>query len=326
MTDYCTIFRIMNVTHRPLSTFLSILFGLLIIGCKSESKVPEESIKSAANTPAAYSIGGEPLTAPEPSQEALSNYTKARKLYFDDTDDAENIIWYGRRAAYIGKYKDAIDIFSEGIKKFPADSRFYRHRGHRYITLREFDKAIEDLKIATSLIQGKENEVEPDGLPNARNIPVSTLHGNIWYHLGLAYYLQEDWPNALVAYQQCRRVGDLPDNLVSSSHWIYMILRRMGREKIAEKSLGSITADLDIIENMSYHQLCLFYKGEISLEELKGGRTSTAGNDAVDYAIGNWYFVNDDMDAAKMIWEEVLKRDSWSSFGYIAAQADMRRL
>lgn len=316
----------MNVTQRSLFAFLSILLGLLILGCKSEGTAPGESIKSAAQTPTAYSIGGEPLSAPEPSQDALSEYNKARKLYFDDTEDPENIIWYGRRAAYIGKYKDAIDIFSEGIKKFPTDSRFYRHRGHRYITIREFDKAIEDFKIATSLIQGKENEVEPDGLPNARNIPVSTLHGNIWYHLGLAYYLKEDWPNALVAYQQCRRVGDLPDNIVSSTHWIYMILRRMGKDKIAAKSLESITADLDIIENMSYHQLCLFYKEEISLEELKGGRTTTAGNDAVDYAIGNWYFVNGDMDAAKMIWGEVLKRDSWSSFGYIAAESDMSRL
>ena len=37
------------------------------------------------------------------------------------------------------------------------------------------------------MIAGKEDSIEPDGMPNPQNIPVSSLHTNIWYHLGLAY-------------------------------------------------------------------------------------------------------------------------------------------
>ena len=62
----------------------------------------------------------------------------------------------------------------------------YRHRGHRYVSIREFDRAIADLEYAATLIEGTEDEIEPDGMPNAMNIPVSSLHSNIWYHLGLA--------------------------------------------------------------------------------------------------------------------------------------------
>lgn len=114
----------------------------------------------------------------------------------------ENLIWLGRRTAYLGRYKEAIGIYSEAIKKFSDDARLYRHRGHRFLTLRCFDDAIEDFKKAAKLIRGKPDEIEPDGLPNARNVPTSTLQSNIWYHLGLAHYLKGDFRGALSAYRE----------------------------------------------------------------------------------------------------------------------------
>lgn len=87
----------------------------------------------------------------------------------------DNLIWFARRKGYLGHYKDAIEVLTAGVTKFPKDARMYRHRGHRYITLRCFDDAIVDLDKAAKLIKGKPDEVEPDGLPNAQNIPTSTL-------------------------------------------------------------------------------------------------------------------------------------------------------
>ena len=43
-----------------------------------------------------------------------------------------------------------------------------------------------------------------------------------------------------------------------------MILRLMGREAEALAALDEISAEMEIIENMSYHQLCLLYIGEAS--------------------------------------------------------------
>ncbi|MBT8218700.1 MAG: hypothetical protein KJP00_02665, partial [Bacteroidia bacterium] len=156
---------------------------------------------------------------------------------------------------------------------------------------------------------------------------VSTLHGNIYYHLGLAHYLKQNWAEALDAYTKCKASGENPDNLVSSSHWLYMINRRMGDMKAANKSIADINADMDIIENFGYHRLCLYYKGEISLEELSGGEgESLSGQDAVDYGIANWHFYNADIENAIRIHKEILNRSSWNSFGYIATEADMNAL
>ena len=60
----------------------------------------------------------------------------------------------------------------------------YRHRGHRYITVAQFDRAIADFEKAVALIKGTPDEIEPDGAPNPTGKPRSTLHFNIWYHLG----------------------------------------------------------------------------------------------------------------------------------------------
>ena len=156
---------------------------------------------------------------------------------------ADHLIWLGRRTAYLGQYKQAIRIFTEGAEKFRDDPRFLRHRGHRLITLRCFDLAISDLKRAAKLTKGKPDEIEPDGLPNARNIPTSTLQSNIWYHLGLAHYLKGDFKAALNAYREAMKVSKNPDMLVATTHWLYMTLRRLGRTKEAsdQRNLAAAT-------------------------------------------------------------------------------------
>ena len=85
----------------------------------------------------AVSVTGTPLHSADPSEGALENHKKAKADYDADPMDADNIIWYGRRTAYLGDYREAIRIFSEGIEKHPGDARMYRHRGHRYISIRE---------------------------------------------------------------------------------------------------------------------------------------------------------------------------------------------
>ena len=154
---------------------------------------------------------------------------EAQAQYEANPKSADAIIWVGRRLAYLGRFTEAIDTYTKGIERFPADARFYRHRGHRHITLRQFDRAIADLKEGAQLVKGKPDEIEPDGQPNARNIPTSTLQFNIWYHLGLAYYLTGQNQKALDAYRECLKVSNSPDRLVSTTHWLYMTLRRLNR-------------------------------------------------------------------------------------------------
>jgi len=271
----------------------------------------------------AVRLSGEALFSPEPGETALQNLETAKLEYDADPDNADHIIWLGRRTAYAGDYRGAIEIFSEGIDKFPDDPRMYRHRGHRYISIREFDRAIEDLEVAASLIVGTENETEPDGAPNALNIPVSSLHGNIWYHLGLAYYLVQDWDNAYRAYRNGFDAGRNDDNRVSTTHWMYSILRRKGDEAAAARVLDAISTDMKVIENMSYLSLCLLYKGELSIDDLLDAGDGSPAGAAVLYGAANWLYVNGDVERADAMLQDLIASPSWSAFGVIAAEADL---
>lgn len=243
-------------------------------------------------------------------------------------NDADPLIWFGRRTAYLGNYKEAIKIFSQGVEKFPSDARFYRHRGHRFITIRCFDEAIKDFEKAVQLIKGKPDEVEPDGLPNARNIPTGTLQSNIWYHLGLAYYLKGDWKNALRAYREAEKVSKNPDMQVATTHWLYMTLRRMGKDKEAAKTLEPIKDDLDIIENADYYKLVKLYQGKLKAEDLSkeiGANANTLGNASLGYGLGNWFLYNGKRDEAVKIFRQITGGNQWASFGYIAAESELAR-
>ncbi len=301
---------------------LLLCLSLNFMACQETAPPKKEQI-SPSPKPAAYSLSGKPFYAAKSSEKLLTKFENHKNNY-EGHPTADNLIWYARFMAYQGRYDEAIELYTKGIQKFPKDARFYRHRGHRYISIRKFDLAITDYLKATELIQGQPNAVEPDGMPNAQNIPVSTLHGNIYYHLGLAYYLKHDFPNALAAYEKCLATSSNPDNVVSATHWLYMINRRMNQTDAADKVLDNIQLEMPIIENQAYHQTNLLYKGLIDLTTLlDNGDGDTPSNDAIDYGIGNWYLYNKDTVKAKAHFEKIVSRSSWSSFGYIAAEKDL---
>jgi len=296
--------------------FFILLSGWIMLICLScSSPVAEE--------PAAFSLNGEPLFAPPPSEKLLEQLAEKERLYQENRQNPDRIIWYGRFTAYAGRYQDAIRIFSEGIKKFPGDARFYRHRGHCYITIRKFDEAIGDLEKAAELIRDQPDEVEPDGMPNEQNIPVSTLQGNIWYHLGLASYLKRDFTKALSAFINCLRTSSNDDNLVSASHWIYTIMCRNNPKEDPTRVLSRISDSLHVIENHGYYRLCRLYQGRISPDEALQGLEEGPGRDTVDYGIARWYACHGNQEKAREILYDILGRPGWASFGYIAAEADI---
>ncbi len=294
---------------------------LVLIYCSSPKESVTDTIIDDGLQLEAISLLGDSLYG-QPTETSLRKYDSVADIYYQDTIYVENIIWFGRFTAYKKSYNDAIEIFTNGIREFPDDPRLYRHRGHRFISIRKFDQAIRDLAYAALLIEDTENEIEPDGAPNAQNIPVSTLHGNIWYHLGLAYYLKGDWEKALDAYKNCLQSASNHDNVVSSTHWLYMISRNLGDEAMANGFLENIYSEMDIIENFSYHRLCLFYKGLITEDQLIDPSASASSNAAVLYGLGNWHLYNGNRERAKSIYDELLKGSNWDSFGYIAAEAD----
>ena len=311
--------------------FFVLIFLMLSCGT-TETAQNADSQKSTAPEKTAQrtleyvtALGDSVYSSDSPSESMLQKYEEALANYRQDPTDADNIIWLGRRTAYLGRYQEAITIYSKGIALHPTDARMYRHRGHRYISSRAFDQAIIDFENAAALIAGTEDQTEPDGIPNAQNTPVSTLHSNIWYHLGLVYYVKNDLPNAERCYEAGAKVSKNDDMIVSNTHWQYMTFKRLGKEQEANELLSPIKLEMDIIENGSYHRLAQMYKGILAVEDLqsKGGDPS---NDAVMYGVGNWYLYNGDSLNARKTYETLLETGNKASFGYIAAEADYVRI
>lgn len=277
--------------------------------------------------PSDLTDSSKPKTEAVNSQSSIENYEIAKKKYTEDPNDPDALIWFGRRTAYLGNYEDAINIFTTGIQLHPQDARMYRHRGHRYISTRQYDKAILDLENAVNIIKEQKDEIEPDGLPNSRNIPISTIHGNIWYHLGLAYYLKNDMDNALKAFSNRTVTEKYDDNIVSGGHWLYMILSRQGKTKEANAAIRKVNFNMDIIENFSYYKMCLFYKQLIPESDLKPDDPKSSASNVLTYGLGNWYlYQKKDTIQAKKYYEQLLENGNKYSFAYLAAESDWERI
>jgi len=295
----------------------------------STSEVVEES-----PTPEAFSLDERPLFPPPDSpasqQKKDSLLAIAQNNFDADPTALDNIIWLGRRLAYLSRYREAIKVFTEGMNLHPNAPELYRHRGHRFLSTRQFDRAIEDFEKAASLTAGREIEIEPDGLPNKLNIPLSSLQFNIWYHWGLAYYLKGDFENAAQLYEECMEYSTNPDLLTATTDWLYMTYRRLGKEKEAQQVLEPINPELEIIENTSYLNRLLMYKGlkaPTDLLDLNNTDPAELLNIVTQgYGVGNWYLYNGDEAQAMAVFKKILATTYWSAFGYIAAEADHVRL
>jgi tetratricopeptide (TPR) repeat protein len=263
----------------------------------------------------------------EERREREARYTEARAAAQARPDDVNAQIWYGRRAAYLGHIREAVDIFTRALSKFPDDPRLLRHRGHRYITLRQLDLAVADLEKAAQIAAGRAEETEPGEVPS--QAPGDTLRSNILYNLGIAHYLAGDFEKALRAEEECLRLPATPDREAGARFWSYLALRRLGRDVEARQVLAPIRPNMAVVENRAYLLLTMMYKGELTPDALLA--QGVAGDDPIDqailrYGVGVWYLLEGKRDEAVRIDREVLSLGQWHSYAHIAAEADLQRL
>ncbi len=315
---------------RPLRSIL-LTVGLLG-GCVTRQSVTNSVTQLPAGTEA-VSLFNEPFSAPvlpaATKAPLEANLAAAVAVARANPDSVLAQIWVGRRLGYLGRFQEAIATFSEALEKFPDEPRLLRFRGHRYISVRNFDGAVKDLERARSLVRGQLDAVEPDGAPNPRGIPTSTLHSNIRYHLFLAYYLLGDFRRAALIQREDLDAAPNVDTRVATGYWYVMTLRRLGREAEAQRMLDGITGDMPVIENQSYHRLLLLYKGALPVDSLVPRAPDPAN--ALDEAtynngIGAWHLLGGRRDAAIAAWRRARSAGPWAAFGTIAAEAELKRL
>jgi len=293
-------------------------------------------LASCGSAPPAQPEPSNPIAATPPADTSKAEAERAKQLeqlaaaerdHAANPRDEDNIIWLGRRLAYLERFDEAQEVYTRGLELHPQSWKILRHRGHRWITLRKFDRALEDLALAWKLCDLTLDEVEPDGQPNAAGIPIGTYHSNIVYHLALAHYLRGEWREACSIWTQGRTLNAANDDrLCSSTYWNYLALRRDGQHAVAEALIGGLRSPLKVVENESYQLLCLLFRGERTPEQVLEGRQPGSIDFAtLAYGIACWQRFRGDERAARELLEKIVASGPRNAFGFIAAEVDLAR-
>jgi tetratricopeptide (TPR) repeat protein len=279
------------------------------------------------------SLLGEPLHRPDlppEVRERLEADLAAAQARFDaNPRDEDAIIWLGRRLGYLGRYNDAIAIFTQGLRIHPTSHRLLRHRGHRFISLRRLDAAVADLARASTLAKNLPDEVEQDGAPNDLGIPRSTTKGNIEYHLALALFLQGRFDDALTHWDAAWRLANNDDTRVAVGAWRYRTLARLGREDEAKRwAAGWVQEAMDVVENFAYHRLLLAYlSGDPERVARQGWRADETFALTMDGLLAERAIIAGDLDRARALLTGAVESGANPySFAFIACEAELARL
>ncbi|MFY9344299.1 MAG: hypothetical protein WAT39_17540 [Planctomycetota bacterium] len=294
--------------------FLIVALLLVLAGCRA---LPDGA--------QCWSLDGRPLSSPAPDAtvqaEQLQAVAQARALWLATPEDRNAVIWYARRLGYVGRYREAIAVLSDALDRDPGDPFLLRHRGYRWITLREFGKAAADLERAAAACRTTPDEVEPDGQPTPGRPPHSSLHFNVHYHFGLALFLARDFELAERAWLDCLAVVDDDESRVAVTHWLWSVRMRLGDEAGAAAVVAPIHERMDVVENVSYLNLCLLYGGKRRRAEI-APRAGSSGS-ALGFGLAHFELARGNREAARAAFEDLAKSPGWSAFGSIAAEAEL---
>ena len=219
----------------------------------------------------------------------------------------DTLIALGLAQSGIRAYREAIQTFSRGLRDQPDNPILYRWRGHRYISVREFDRAVADL------VNGIGRDPENYG---------------ILYQLGVAHYVRGEFDSAASAFARAKTHPPNITERLGSYDWLWSSLMRAGRRAEAEASIADLTpADLAANATIAYAQRLRLYRGWIRPDSMLGpSDTSDIQVATLSYGIGNWYLLRGDTARAREYFRRSVASGGWPAFGFIASEVELRRL
>jgi tetratricopeptide (TPR) repeat protein len=236
---------------------------------------------------------------------------EAEKNLAADPKNVDLLLALGRAQGGIWRFRAAVATYTRGLELAPNDARLLVARGHRYISLRQPNKALADLKKAAG--------IDPTA-------------AGLWYHLGLAHYLLGEFNEAAAAFAKSRAEAKTDGELVGPSDWLYMSLRRAGKAAEAAKVLERITPELKIEGNENlYFSRLLLYKGvkkeaELPLPAASDDMALELRVATLAYGIGNWHLYNGNAAKAREYFQRAVASKAWAAFGAVCAERDLTRM
>jgi tetratricopeptide (TPR) repeat protein len=221
-----------------------------------------------------------------------------------DPNNVQKIIALGVAQSGARQFREAIETFTKGIAIAPNDPMLYRWRGHRYLSVREWDRSLADLQ------KGYEMD--------------STNYG-ILYHLGIVRFARGEFNEAARLFAMALPRSPNAGEQGGSTDWLWMALARAGRAADAKAHLDR-RPDTQPNTN-AYAARLKLYRGEITPAQLiTPADTADVQASTLNYGLGNWYLVRGDTANARAAFERSIRAGGWPGFGFILSEIELRRL
>jgi len=295
---------------------------LILIGWSC--KAPE---KKTERIPEAFSFSGRPHFANPVDPRTLAKSDSVIASIRQKTSLTEDdFVEIGKQLAATSRYQAAIENYTEGLALYPNSYKLLRNRGHRFITVRLLNRAYTDLSQAEVLLRNETNDVMETGLDGK---PTATVRHQVWYHLGVYYFLMEKYKPAADCFQKALETAGDPKNVVGASDWLFTSYVRFGRIKQAVELLETISPDLETDHENPYFRRFMIYKEVTKPEDVK---EVTMNPDSMNiqqvtvlYGVANFYTIRGKDKEAEELYNKILKTSAWPSFAYIITEKQMNR-
>jgi len=238
------------------------------------------------------------------SQVDTGAIARAQAALAADSQNVEKIIQLGVAQSGARQFREAIATFTRGLSIAPNNALLLRWRGHRYLSVREFDRAMSDLTRGSKLD--------------------STIYG-IWYHLGILRYARGDFAGAVDAFTRAQPRAPDAGELAGSTDWLWMSLMRAGRKSDAQAMLARKPDSLAVTN--AYARRLQLYRGEIKPDEVfLPSDTADIQVATLSYGVGSWFLLQGDTTRARTWFERSIKSGGWPAFGFIMSEVELDRL
>jgi tetratricopeptide (TPR) repeat protein len=218
--------------------------------------------------------------------------------------DVALIIQLGQAQSAARQFREAIATFGSGLAIAPRDPMLYRCRGHRYLSVRELDRALDDL---------------------SRGFALDSTNYGVLYHLGIVWFARGDFARAADVFTRAQPFAPDAGELAGATDWLWMALARGGRSAEARQMLDRHPDSLPV--NNAYTRRLSLYRGQIGPDEvLTPADTSDVAVATLSYGLGNWYLVRGDTARARTWFDRSVQSGGWPAFGFILSEIELQRL
>lgn len=204
------------------------------------------------------------------------------------------------------QFREAISTLTRGLAIAPNDPMLLRWRGHRYLSVREFDLARADL---------------------TRGMALDSTNYGILFHLGVLRFVEGDFAGASDLFARAQPRAPDGGERAGSTDWLWMSLARAGRLAKATAMLERRPDSLPAPPGYAYVTRLRLYRGELTPATLiSPADTADVQVATLNYGLGNWLMARGDTVRARAAWERAVASGGWPGFGFIVSEAELKRL